>query len=343
MRGLRKRGQVWWYRITKAGQTFEGSLQTHERRIAVERLEAIRREITGDRFGERHRTFDDAARRFVAEHFPTLRPSTRGRYLTSLSALTKHFAGVRLVEIGSARLDAFELARRGETTPHTIRRDLACLSVMMTLCEEWEWIEVNKVKPFKRARGKRGLTDNPPRTRYLSADEEARIIAAASTQYRGAIMVTIDTGLRRGELYSLTWADVDLAGGAVIVRGSIAKNGQERLIPLLDRAKGVLEMMGPGQPHEHVFRPPGLARYSMRSHSLLEGLTAAARRAGVAEVKWHDLRRTCGCRLLQVYGLSMEKVSNWLGHSDVRVTAERYAFLRVEDLKAAVQVERRLN
>lgn len=39
----------------------------------------------------------------------------------------------------------------------------------------------------------------------------------------------------------------------------------------------------------------------------------------------------------------MEKVSNWLGHSDVRVTAERYAFLRVEDLKAAVQVERRLN
>lgn len=96
MRGLRRRGTVWWYRITKAGQTFEGSLQTHERRIAVERLEAIRREITGDRFGERHRTFDDAARRFVAEHFPTLRPSTRGRYLTSLSALTKHFAGVRL-------------------------------------------------------------------------------------------------------------------------------------------------------------------------------------------------------------------------------------------------------
>lgn len=69
-----------------------------------------------------------------------------------------------------------------------------------------------------------------------------------------------------------------------------------------------------------------------------------AERAGVAEVDWHDLRRTCGCRLLQVYGLPMEKVSAWLGHSDVRVTQQRYAFLRVDDLRRAVSgEERRLN
>jgi len=336
MRGLRKRGQVYWYRITSKGRCFEGSLATDKRAVAVERLEAIRRQVTGDRFGERHRTFDDAARRFVEEHFPTLREGTRDRYMASLAALTPHFAGARLADIGSAKLDAFETARRAQVTTSTIRRDLACLSIMMTLAEEWEWIEKNVVKPFKRARGKRGLVEGAPRTRYLSLEEEARIIAAASAQYRGAIMVAIDTGLRRGELYAMRWRDVDLGNGAVIVRAETAKSGRERVVPLLDRAKGVLELIGPGAASDHVFRPPGRTCYSMRSQGLLEGLRAAAKKADVADLDWHDLRRTCGCRLLQVYGLNMDKVSAWLGHSDVRVTADRYAFLRVEDLKRSV-------
>ncbi len=259
MRGLRKRGAVWWYRITKAGQTYEGSLQTGERRIALERLEAIRREVTGERFGERHRTFDDAARRFVAEHFETLKPSTRGRYLTSLAALTPHFAGVRLVDIGSAKLDEFERARRSKVTPHTIRRDLACLSVMMTLCEEWEWIDSNKVKPFKRARGKRGLIDNQPRTRYLSAEEEARIIASATPQYRGAIAFTIDTGLRRGEL----------------VRGVLAYTGHTARITC--RASGTPAAARPVRAHSTP---------STQSNGCLTADAITALAAALRECRW---------------------------------------------------------
>ncbi len=346
MRGLRKRGSVWWYRITKAGQTHEGSLQTGERRVALERLEAIRREITGERFGERHRTFDDAARRFVAEHFETLKPRTRDRYMTSLSALTPMFAGLRLGDIGSAKLDEYERARRSVVTTSTIRRDLLCLSIMMTLAEEWEWIDRNPVLPFLRARGKRGLTEAAPRTRYLTIEEEARIIANADAHHRPAIMLAIDTGLRRGELHELTWGDVDLGAGRIIVRAEHAKSGVARLVPLLDRARGVLELLGPGAPDQHVIRPTDARRYIARSKALLVALQAAAKAAGLSDLVWHDLRRTCGCRLLQVYGLSMEKVSAWLGHSDVRVTAARYAFLRIDDLQRSVETveeRRRLN
>lgn len=64
-RNLRKRGEVWWYRITKNGVTHEGSLQTGQLKLAQDRLESIRRELTATRFGEKpRRTFDDAARRF---------------------------------------------------------------------------------------------------------------------------------------------------------------------------------------------------------------------------------------------------------------------------------------
>src|SRR5215472_11285069 len=51
---------------------------------------------------------------------------------------------------------------------------------------------------------------------------------------------------------------------------------------------------------------------------------------------WHDLRRTCGCRLLQDYGLSMELVSTWLGHSSITVTERHYAFLKVDHLQRAI-------
>lgn len=51
---------------------------------------------------------------------------------------------------------------------------------------------------------------------------------------------------------------------------------------------------------------------------------------------WHDLRRTCGCRLLQDRGLSMKAVSEWLGHESVTTTEKAYAFLKIEHLHAAV-------
>jgi integrase len=62
----------------------------------------------------------------------------------------------------------------------------------------------------------------------------------------------------------------------------------------------------------------------------------ACRRARVADVRWHDLRRTCGCRLLQDRGFSMEQVRTWLGHSDLKTTQRSYAFLDVSHLVRAI-------
>ncbi len=169
-RNLRKRGEVWWYRITKNGIPHEGSLQTGQLKLAQDRLESIKRELTATRFGEKpRRTFDDAARRFKAEHFATLKPKSRKRYVVSLIVLADHLHGRFLDEIGSAALGDFERGRlsAGVTTA-TVRRDLACLSSLYSRAEEWEWVTFNPVKPYKRGRAKAGLKEGNPRTRYLS-------------------------------------------------------------------------------------------------------------------------------------------------------------------------------
>ncbi len=137
-RNLRKRGSVWWYCITKAGTTHEGSLETDSLAIAKDRLERIKRELTASKFGEKpRRTFDDASLRFAREHYKTLKPKSRKRYGVSLQALADHFEGVYLDEIGSAKLGDFERARLAQgVSTTTVRRDLACLSSLFSRAEE---------------------------------------------------------------------------------------------------------------------------------------------------------------------------------------------------------------
>jgi integrase len=66
--------------------------------------------------------------------------------------------------------------------------------------------------------------------------------------------------------------------------------------------------------------------------NLRKGIAAA----GLKVVEWHDLRRTCGCHLIQDRGFSLLQVSKWLGHSSVKVTEKHYAFLYVDDLEKAL-------
>lgn len=339
-RNLRKRGPVWWYRITKNGIAHEGSLETTNLRLAQERLESIRRELTATRFGEKpRRTFDDAALRFKREHFKHLRPKSRKRYVASLVNMADHFSGVYLDEISSALLGDFERARlaTGVTTT-TVRRDLACLSSLFSRAEEWEWVSKNPVKPYKRGRAKAGLKEGAARTRYLSIEEEIACLQAAPAKARDAIAFAIDTGLRKEEQFALLLTDVDLARNQVTVRAEVAKSGRERHVPLLPRAReSVVRLAGERVGSVPLFVTSAGQRYSPESPTMYEALQKACRRAGVARTSWHDLRRTCGCRLLQDHGMSLETVSAWLGHGDVRITQQRYAFLKIEQLHAAIK------
>lgn len=335
-KNIRKRGNVYWYRITKDGIPFEGSLETGNLGLAKERLERKRVELTQSKWGEKpRRTFDDAALRFKNEHCKRhLRPKSRKRYSVSLRNLADHFHNVFLDDIGSALLGDFERARldAGASTA-TVRRDLACLSSLYSRAEEWEWVTFNPVKPFKRGRGKAGLKEGNPRERYWTEHEELTALPHAPPKARDAICFAIDTGLRKEEQFSLLISDIDFGAKEIRIRAEVAKSGRARVVPLVDRALAIAlrlakNRFGP----EYLFVTNKGKRYSPESPTMYEALQKACRRAGLAQTSWHDLRRTCGCRLLQVYKKPMQEVSTWLGHADIRITQKRYAFLTAEML-----------
>lgn len=343
------RGKTYWYRLQHGKKEHRGSLETSNLGEAKERVERVRKELNATEWGAKPRqSFNAAAEKFGEDHFPNLKPASATRYLISIANLLETFNGIMLHDIGSAKIGEFERARRkAGVSSSTIRRDLACLSVIFTKAEEWEWATYNPVKPFLRGRQLAGLREGHARTRYLTIEEEMEILAHAPPKAAQAIAFAIDTGLRKEEQFGLLKTDVSIARREVRVRWEVEKTRKQREVPLWARALEIAKDLRADLRSPYLFTTADGARYSANSHTNYSALQKAvlranrARRAAnrepMAHVEWHDLRRTCGCRLLQEHKFSMEYVSKWLGHSSIKVTEKHYAFLDVQHLHEAVE------
>ena len=350
-RNLKLRGSTYWWRFEKNGKEHTGSCETGDVGLAKDRRDRKLAELKAANWGETpKRTFNQAAERFGLEHYKNLKPATRKRYTVSVANLLEDFSGVHMDAIDAAKLGEFERRRKtGNVTSATIRRDLACLSVIFTLAEGWIWVKGNPVKPYIFLRNQtKALPNSKPRERYLDHDEEDEIVENAPRKSKRAIIFAIDTGLRKAEQFGVEWRDVDFRKHRIRVRKELTKTTRERHVPLVPRVLGILKEMHAVRDLRcpFIFATKDGARYSETSPTYYEALQTAVRRANKAReakkrnpiehVEWHDLRRTCGCRLLQDRKFSMEYVSKWLGHTSTRVTELHYAFLHVDQLIDAV-------
>jgi integrase len=328
MAGLYRRGKIYWARAQRDGREHRRSLKTADRGIAQKRHRIWLDELDATAWGDKpRRSYIEAEERFIREHLTTIKPRSAKRYGDSLVHLSEHFTG-KMIDAAnsSAELSAFETKRRTQgVSPSTIRRDLACLSSMVTSCVDWEWLDENKVPAYLRRRSKRGLKEGQPRTRYFTEAEEALLIEHA-TECQPAIILAVETGLRLDELFGLKWAQIDRDRGLIDTLRR-TKSGRPRPVPLSARSARILAQLPRYLDSPFVLvNPETRTRYVQME----KGFKAAARRAGVKDVRWHDLRRTAGCRWLQRDGKSMEEVSGLLGHSSVTVTEKCYAFLNLE-------------
>ncbi len=340
MAAIYQRGRVWWARVQREGIDIRESLETTSRNAAEKRLIKWLAGLETHAGKKPTRLYNEAMDSFVREHLPTLQESTQARYLISAKHLTDHFEDRRLDQITSARLAEFEASRRqqGVGSP-TIRRDLMCLSAMFThVIVDLEWCDINPVSAFLKRQSRRGrLRESPPRTRYLSHEEELVLLAAADYEFAGQMAFAIDTGLRKSELWSLERRQIQNSGTEVWIPAEKAKGGREKRMPLLARSAQWLAQspryIVRGDEPDWVFRKANGGRYGERRKAFL----AAIEGAGLKDLIWHDLRRTCGCRLLQDHDMEMKKVSDWLGHRSVGVTERSYAFLTVDNLHTAIR------
>ena len=334
------------------------SLRTKDQATAARRFSDLERRLDlgewdpwTDPAPDENLTFDEALDRFLADRAAKgLTAGSVATYRTVLGSLGKHLApGYPLY--GLTVRDVQTWLASGQRADTTKRSYQERTRIFCDWCVSERLLKVNPI-PSPKAHGKAAKTKSLPR--FLSENEEARLLGAVrgdavlnpgigsgNRWLLDLVRFALGTGLRRGELLNLRWADLDLLAGTVHVRnreGFTTKSGQERVVPLVADALAVAQALHEARTNEdpgaHVFvgvgGKPVNARYLSKRFRHYRELARLPE-----QIHFHSLRHTYASRLVQ-NGASVYKVQALLGHADVGTT-QQYAHLTGQSLRGDVE------
>jgi len=246
---------------------------------------------------------------------------------------TRRLADIRTGDIEDMRMDLKKAGRK----PGTINRYLALLRAMLN----WAVLRGDlEQTPFRR--GSQAVIkldrENNRRRRRLSADEEERLLQAGNNTVRALVVGALETGMRRGELLSLRFGDVDFDRHVIHIRPENAKSKKGREVPIATtRLRTLLEWLRIDA--EGKRKPPEAAVFSNEVAEPIKHFHtawyAALRRAKITDLRFHDLRGEFASRLVEK-GVPLSQVRDLLGHSSI-VTTERYDRQTFKALEAAAK------
>ena len=174
------------------------------------------------------------------------------------------------------------------------------------------------------------------RDRFLRADELPRFLAAldATPQpWQDLFRVLLFCGYRRGAVQAMRWEDVDFPNGVWHVPRASSKNAQPTVIAVTGPALEVLARRRREEPEGH-FVFPALSECGHVSNPK-KAWTSLLKRAGLRDLRMHDLRRSLGS-WLAMSGESLPVIGKALGHLDPKSTSI-YARLQIDPVTAAVE------
>jgi len=211
--------------------------------------------------------------------------------------------------------------------PATVNRAFTLLRAMFNKAIAWGHLKASPCKGVKQ------LLENNTRVRFLTHDELGRLLEAAGRSknpwLRPLIVVAVNTGLRRGELFNLRWSDVDMDNRILTLRQT--KDGSTARVPFNDEVFFTLTALPRVAGNRYVF--PGNTPTG-RLDNVGTSWQTALREAGIENFRFHDLRHTFASYLVMA-GVDMNTVRDLLRHKTLTMTL-RYAHLAPEHRQAAL-------
>jgi integrase len=319
MATIRKRGTKWQVQVRRKGSPplsrsflHKADAQTWARQLE---LQADRGDLIPKATVLNQLTVGDLIRRYLSEVVPRKRSAKNEASV--LKAFLRHsLAQVTLSKLTSAQFAAYRDERLTVVKGATVRREFVILRHCFETAKG-EWSIPLRVNPLKTVRLP---SDSKSRDRRLHEEDGEGLTKAMTTPsawyLRPLITLAIETGMRRGELLSIRWKDVDQT--ARTIRILKTKNGHPRTIPLTPKAIETLASLE--RKDERVFPvTPNAVRLSWER---------LRRRAGLEDLRLHDLRHEAVSRFFE-YGLTVPEVALISGHRDPRMLS-RYTHLRPE-------------
>lgn len=263
-------------------------------------------------------------------------------------------------EITVAEIEDFRLSRmRNNIQKVTINREMSNLNAMLARAVEWDIIErhpLQKLRPLKiddnaRVRFLRDEEETNLRNALLDREERIRKERESANQWRKErgyklmpvirknvyadhlrpmTLLAMNTGMRRGEIFKLSWSNVHFNRRQITVISSTAKTGKTRHIPMNNEVFEVLKKWQKTSKGKLVF--PGKDGKPM--DNIKKSWDTITINAALDDFHFHDLRHHFASRLVMV-GVDLLTVKELLGHATLTMTL-RYAHLAPEHQAAAV-------
>ncbi len=244
----------------------------------------------------------------------------------------------------------------------TVNRKMGSISGVFSRAVEWEYIDTHPLAKLKQLK-----VDSKGVIRYLAADETKRLRDALDARQdemraeresanawrtdrhkepmpsllelpftdhlKPMVLVSLNTGMRRGELFDLKWSAVNFDTKTITVAGVTTKTSDTRHIPMNKETIGVLEAWKKQvSKSAYVFPGQGGGRFEDVKSAWLKLLE----RAQIDGFRWHDMRHDFASRLVMA-GVPLNTVRDLLGHADIKMTL-RYAHLAPGTKAAAVEL-----
>jgi len=312
---IKLRGDVYWMDVQINGVRIRESLKTADKKQAQNLYDIRRAELWQGKVlkAKPKRTFKEACARWLTEksHKKSL-----GEDRKKIEFFLSKF-GDRL--ISELTRDEIEAVLPQDVTGSTRNRYRALIRAMLRAAErDWEWID--------RAPVIKSEAEPKRRVSFLTRDQAEVLIACLPEKYRMPVRFALLTGLRRSNVFGLTWEKVDLERGVAVVEADEAKAGKRIVVPLNKQARELLASL----PEPRTGRVWGdLTRVWANTWE------AACKRAGVPGFRFHDLRHTwASWHAMAGTPLAvLQELGGWNSHEMV----QRYAHLSPEHLASAAE------
>ena len=243
-----------------------------------------------------------------------------------------------------------------------VNRPISSLKAMMNRAVEWGVIEVNPLANIKSLR-----EDPSAVVRYLDESEEEKLRKALDdrqseqreerkrynkwrderhlkqfpeldgeyTDYlKPMVLLALNTGMRRGEIFDLQANDIDFKLNQITVRGQTSKSGKTRYIPLTDEGQSVLTTWCNRTGSRKLVFPSPVT--GGRFDNINKAWRNLMEQAGIENFRFHDLRHSFASKLV-MRGADLYVVKELLGHASIETT-QRYAHLAPEHKARAVEL-----
>ncbi|MFC1529292.1 tyrosine-type recombinase/integrase [Gemmatimonadota bacterium] len=270
--------------------------------------------------------------RYVEDYLKIKDARSWQREMGRIRRILEYFGNPYVDKIYTDDLEHFlaDLQRSG-LKPATINRYIARLSSLMKRAVARGYRQDNPVVSIEN------LRESKMGDRYLEDSEYQTLLAACDPILRALVVLAANTGIRRGELMTLRWEDVDFDNAQLVIRAVNSKTAESRVVPLNLDVIDSLQSLNPKPGGQVVpFKDFPRHRWDEVRKNLGWDRIETPRLKGW---RWHDFRHDAASHMAMA-DVPLSKIGKILGHKSL-VTTQRYAHMSDKSLHDAVDRIRR--